>query len=186
MFKLACRLSALDYPIRSLPYGDTIPLSIKLSRSYTVPRARLGWLLVCVGIITWLIFGRNADWASLRFLQRKLNQTNGVVTNVSDSGFTSGSEFSQSPTRLVQFDFVDHDGTKRSARSWTDSTSLRRDDQVRIEYAQSSPEICRIMNYRSAPLPLWCGLVLSFPLLGLYFIIGAVCSASDSWSDQSK
>ena len=171
---------------RSLPFGDATRLSFKLSRSYTVPRARLGWLLICVGSMAWLIFGRNADWATLRFFQQTLRQTNGLVVVVSNSRFTSGSDFDQSPIRVIRFSFTDHLGNKRSAESWADSTSLKRDAQVRIEYVETRPEICRILGYRAAPLPLWAGLVLLFPLFGTYLILMAIVGPSNSWTDETN
>jgi len=157
---------------------------MKLSRCITVPRARLGWLLLCIGGFTWFAFGRHADWYSLRFLQQELVQTNGVVISVSDSGFTSGSDFQQSPIRAVRFQFNDSNRVQRQGQSWAEDLIPKMGTLVQIEFVKSRPEVNRIKDCRSGTLPLWAGGVLIFPLFGIVFILKEICCPSSESLDK--
>jgi hypothetical protein len=63
-----------------------------LTRCFSIPQARLGWLLILVGVFVWLGFGCHADWSSLRFYTATLKRTEGVIESVAPTGFFAGSE----------------------------------------------------------------------------------------------
>ena len=145
-----------------------------LSRFYSVPRARLGWLFLFVGVFAWFIFGRNADWKSINFYRSQLQQTNGFVTSTSTTGFTSGDGMDGSNVYEVRFTFDGPDNRKIAGTSWTDDTPPKRGAKIQVEYTTSIPVTARIVNMRSGVLPLWTGAVLVFPIFGVYCIVRAI------------
>lgn len=157
---------------------------LKLHRCFTVPHARLGWLLLLIGALTWQMFGRHADWASLRFLQQPLTRAKGSVLETISTRFTFGDETHGTPIGSVRFEFADHAGLKWQGRSWTESPAPKRGEQVTVEYVSSRPGINRIVDFRSGPLPLWAGAVMLFPVLGVICLIKAVLFNGDRWSSD--
>jgi hypothetical protein len=158
----------------------------KLHRCYTVPHARLGWLLLLIGAITWQLFGRHADWPSLLFFQKQLTQANGIVLDVTGTGFTIGDETKGAPIVSVRFEFTDPAGLQRRGRSWTESPAPKRGEQVKVEFVASQPGVNRIVDFRSGVLPLWAGSVLLFPIFGAICILKAVLFGSNQLVDCSE
>ncbi len=151
------------------------PILVRLHRCITVPHARLGWLLLGIGAIAWLMFGQHADWTSLLFLRQQLTQTNGIANDVTRTGFTIGDEINGTPIHSVRFEFSDPTtGIKWNGRSWTEGRPPKRGERVTVEFVTTQPRINRIVNFRSAPLPLWVGAVLLFPIIGVICILRAV------------
>lgn len=147
---------------------------IKLHRCVTVPQARLGWLLLVIGGIAWQMFGQYADWSSFLFLRKQLAQADGIVVDADRTGFTLGDETNGAPIHAVRFEFDDPAGIKRKGTSWTEGRSPKLGEEVTVKYITLQPEINRIVNFRSGPLPLWAGAVLLFPLFGFICILKAV------------
>lgn len=158
----------------------------KLHRCFTVPHARLGWLLLLVGAITWQMFGRHADWPSLLFFQKQLTQANGIVLDVSGTGFTIGDETNGASILSVRFEFADPAGLQWRGRSWTERTAPKRGEQVTVEFVASQPGINRIVDCRSGALPLWAGAVLLFPIFGFICILKAVLFGGNRLVDCSE
>ncbi len=94
-----------------------------------MPDARLGWLLLVIGAITWPMFGQRADWSSLLFLRTQLAQANGIVRDASRTGLTSGDETNGAPIHSVHFEFADSAGRQWKGTSWTEGRSPRRGDE---------------------------------------------------------
>ena len=158
----------------------------KLHRCFTVPHARLGWLLLLIGAITWQMFGRHADWQSLLFFQKQLNQANGIVLDVSETGYTIGDETNGAPIVSVRFEFADPTGLQWQGRSWTESPAPKPGEQVTVEFVASRPGINRIEGFRSGALPLWAGAVLLFSIFGVIFILKAVLFGGNHLIDSSQ
>lgn len=150
------------------------PKLIKLHRCVTTPQARLGWLLLVIGGIGWQMFGQYADWTSFLFLREQLAQADGIVVDAHPTGFTLGDETSGAPIHSVRFEFDDPAGIKREGTSWTEGRSPKHGEQVTVEYITSQPEVNRIADFRSGPLPLWAATVLLFPVFGVICILKAV------------
>lgn len=132
------------------------------------------------------MFGRHADWQSLLFFQKQLNQANGIVLDVSETGFTIGDETKGAPIVAVRFEFADPAGLQWRGRSWTESPAPKRREQVTVEFVASQPGINRIVGFRSAALPLWAGAVLLFPIIGVICILKAVLLRSNQLVDCSE
>ncbi|MEL6106278.1 MAG: hypothetical protein AAFU85_09580 [Planctomycetota bacterium] len=140
-------------------------------RRLVAPQAVLGWLLLLLGVFAWLVFGRHADWTSLRFWRQPLRQANGIVTGVRDAGLTIGDGDQGNPIMAVRFRFPLPGGVEQNGVSWTEHAIPDAGDQVRVEFVTAQPSLCRIVGFRSGPLPLWAGLVLFFPITGVYYIL---------------
>ena len=162
------------------------PRLTKLHRCFTVPHARLGWLLLLIGAITWQMLGRHADWQSLRFFQKQLNQANGIVLDVIATGFTIGDETNGAPIVSVRFEFADPAGIQWRGRSWTERPAAKHGEQVTVEFVASQPGINRIVGFRSGALPLWAGAVLLFPIFGVICILKAVLFGGNQLVDCSE
>lgn len=160
------------------------PKSLELHRCFTVPHARLGWILLIIGAFSWQMFGRHADWSSLLFVRHSLAQANGVVRDVNRTGYTVGDEFNGAPICSVHYEFSDGAGRFWKGRSWTERQVPRVGEQVVVEFAISHPQISRIKNLRSGPLPLWAGTVLLFPIFGINCIVTALLFNRDRWSNS--
>lgn len=132
------------------------------------------------------MFGRHADWQSLLFFHRQLNQANGIVFDVSRTGFTIGDETNGVPIVSVQFEFADPAGSQWRGRSWTESPAPKRGEQVTVEFVASQPGINRIVDFRSGALPLWAGAVLLFPIFGVICILKAVLFGGNQLVDCSE
>ncbi len=143
----------------------------RLTRCFTVPHARLGWVLVIIGLFAWYLFGRHADWNSLAFQFAQTLQTDGVVVSSAATDYTLGDEFHGSPIYAVRFSFTDAGGIQRWATSWTEESTGPPDSKVWIEFVESDPGNARIRNQRSGMLPLWVGSVLLFPIFGTSCIL---------------
>ncbi len=143
-----------------------------------MPQARLGWLLLVIGGIAWQMFGQYADWSSFLFRREQLAQVNGIVVDATRTGFTLGDETNGASIHSVRFEFADPAGVKRKGTSWTEGRSPKRGEKVTVEYVASQPDVNRIVNFRSGPLPLWAGAVLLFPIFGVICILKAVFSRS--------
>lgn len=126
-----------------------------------------------MGAISWQLFGKHADWCSLYFLHQPLQEAEGVVAKVIPSHFTFGDDGNGRSIRTVHYQFKEHTGVGRTGTSWTEQSSPKTGDKVRIEYLSARPVVSRIVNLRSAPLPLWVGAVICFPLAGLACILRA-------------
>jgi hypothetical protein len=148
-----------------------------LKRVYLVPHARLGWLLIAFGIFMWLMFGRYADWSSLRFYRQPTRQIAGIVVDVAPSGFRVGEYASAEPILALSFEFSDLAGIRRRGKSWTEKCPPNPGDQVQIEFLPSQPTISRIVHARSGPLPLSAGAVLLFPVIGVTCILQAMLTS---------
>ena len=155
-------------------------MRLALSRLFSVPKARLGWIFIIVGTFAWFLFGRNADWKSINFYRAELRQSNGIVTSVSETGFTSGSEMSPNNIYEVRFTFDGPDKHEKSGTSWTDHTPPKRGAKIQVEYNSSNPDIARIKNMRSGLLPLWASATLAFPFFGIYCLVIAIFIGHDS------
>jgi len=162
------------------------PKLTKLHRCFTIPHARLGWVLLFIGAITWQMFGRHADWQSLLFFQKQLNQANGIVLDVSGTGFTIGDKTNGAPIVSVRFKFADPAGLQFRGRSWTESPAPKRGEQVTVEFVASQPGINRIVGFRSGALSLWAGAVLLFPIYGVICILKAVLFGGNQSVDCSE
>lgn len=149
------------------------------SRMFSVPKARLGWIMIFVGVFAWFVFGRNADWKSIRFFRSQIQLANGVVTSASTTGYTMGSKTSGTDIHEVRFTFDGPDNLKSAGSSWTDYTPPKRGEKIQVEYVTSNPDIARIVNMRSGLLPLWAAGVLGFPLFGIYLIVMAIVFGHD-------
>lgn len=145
----------------------------RLIRCVTVPSARLGWILIVIGLPAWFLFGRHADWNSLRFYFSTTRQADGVVLSSKDTGFTIGNDFQGHRIHGVRFSFADSTGCLRQATSWTELPVLPRGAMVQVEYVESAPDLARIRSYRSGPLPLWAAATILFPLFGIACILSA-------------
>ena len=138
----------------------------RLRPCFFVPHARLGWLLVVIGVITWQLFGRHADWKSLHFLGVATHQVDGVVVSITPTGYTVGDELHGTPIYAVRFTYKDLGNVRHRAISWSEKQTGPPGTKVQIEIAESDSSIARISGYRSGMLPLWAGLVLLFPIFG--------------------
>lgn len=150
-----------------------------LKRCFSVPHARLGWMLILFGVPAWFLFGRYADWKSLAFRFGTTRQTDGVITRSSKTHFTIGDGSEGHKIHSVLFAFTDHDGIQRRARSWTEDALGPAGTPVRVEYIESDPTLTRICNCRSGALPLWAGTVVLFPLFGFSCILKAIYRRPD-------
>jgi hypothetical protein len=151
----------------------------KTKRCVTVPYARLGWLLIVLGIVLWQVFGRYADWSSVLSFWGPLQRTNGVVIATNQGGFAIGDGSPLNPIHEVRFTFNGLDGVQHQGVSWTDSSPPRGGDAIDVEFVASEPDTARIVNFRSGPLPLWIGLVSSLPIYGVWCILHAVFTRAE-------
>ena len=149
------------------------------NRCISEPRARLGWILVVIGLIAWQMFGRHANWPGLIYFRGPLERTDGVVVKSVSSGFSIGDEPGV-PIREVRFTFLDRGGVEREGTSWSEGVSPRAGDQVQIEFVARDPSWARIVGWRSRPLPCWVVTVVLFPLLGAWCILRAFLGFSPS------
>lgn len=145
----------------------------RMTRCFFEPHARLGWMLVGIGLFAWSVFGRHADWPALVHFRAPLQRTHGTVVKRVSSGFTVG-DTPGVPIHAVQFTFVDPGGAPRNGTSWSDHASLRPGDQVDVEFVVRDPNRARIVGWRSRPLPVWAGAVVLFPLFGVSCLVKVI------------
>jgi hypothetical protein len=145
----------------------------RLNHCFSMPHARLGWILILIGLPAWFLFGQHADWNSVRFHFSSTRQTNGVVIKATPSGYTSGDGFPGDPISSVRFSFKDPNGILRRATSWTENRTQPRGSVVKVEFIESDPSVARIRSHRSGMLPLWAASAILFLLYGVGCILKA-------------
>lgn len=155
------RFNQLTDPPRFLPLTARLRLLLGGGANQT------GWFLLVLGLLAVKLLSAGGLFDDLPFTG-DVQQTHGVIMG---AFYTDFSENERDVIELA-FRFQADDGLEYSGFSYTVDTHFREGDTVQVEYLPLKPETARVMGTRAAMIPLWLGVFLVIPFIGVLFLLG--------------
>lgn len=138
-------------------------------------KQQMGWWFFAIGMIFFWAFAAHMDVTALFYLHGEIENTQGIILNVTLTD--AGEQSESSPGRPIvayQYTFIAENGLKYEDVSYSnEKKELQKGDLVTVEYPIGKPDISHIKDMRNAIFRASPAMALTiiFPLAGLVMLV---------------
>ncbi len=155
-------------PLASLP-PRSVPWSLHLSALFGGFHNQFGWLFFGFGMLSYWIFGANADLSGPFFTFTPVETAPGVILGVEGTSASNN----DMPVFRIHFTYSAR-GRVVDGIAYASGYVPNQDARVTVEMLRWDPTVARPVGTRRALFPVATLLVAIFPLLGLAFLYSGV------------